>query len=255
MSHTNSTTNYALPQFLTSDKPAWLTDINNAFSDIDTAIKAAKDAGDDAQGDATQALSDAGDALTAASAADAKGAGAIASIETAFDPTTVYSVGAKVMYNNLLYRCTVAVTTPGPWTGSANWARITVDGLIDTNATAIDALDTVVTELTTDSEFDFKTFAEYTYNQITDVADVTEFKIYRRGNIGIMTVRFSANGDITSGLGNIPNNPPQAKYEIRGAIASRDGKTGFIQYSGNTFVIRCQASSQVYAGSIVFPLA
>ena len=255
MSHTNSTTYYNLPQFLTSDKPAWLTDINNAFSDIDTAIKAAKTAGDDAQSDATQALSDAGDAATAAAAADAKGAGAVASIETAFDPTTVYSVGAKVMYNNLLYRCTVAVTTPGPWTGSANWARITVDGLIDTNAAAIDTLDTAVTELTTDSEFDFKAFAEYTYNQINDVADVTEFKIYRRGNIGIMTVRFSTNSDITAGLGNIPNNPPQAKYEIRGAIASRDGKTGFIQYSGNTFVIRCQASSQVYAGSIVFPLA
>lgn len=255
MSHTNSTTNYGLPQFLTSDKPAWLTDINNAFSDIDAGIKAAKDAGDGAQGDATQALSDASSASTAAAAADAKGAGAIASIEVAFDPTTVYAVGAKVMYNSLLYRCTVAVTTPGPWTGSANWERITVDGLIDDNATAVDALDAVVTDLTTDSEFDFTAFAEYTYNQINALPDNTEFKIYRRGNLGIMTVRFIANADITAGIGNIPNNPPQAKYEIRGAIASRDGKTGFIQYSGNTFVLRCQASSQVFAGSLVFPLA
>ena len=40
MSHTNSTANYQLPQFLGTDKPAWLTDVNQAFSDIDTAMKA-----------------------------------------------------------------------------------------------------------------------------------------------------------------------------------------------------------------------
>lgn len=133
MAHTNSTTNYALPQFLPADKPAWLTDINGAFATIDTAVDAAKDAADNAQSDATQALTDAGNAATAAATADAKGSGAVASIEAAFDPTTVYSIGAKVMYNSLLYRCTVAVVTPGPWTGSANWERITVDSLIALN--------------------------------------------------------------------------------------------------------------------------
>lgn len=134
MSHTNSTSNYSLPQFITTDKPAWLTDINNAFLAIDTGMDNAQDAADAAQGDATQALSDAGDALTAAGAADAKGAGALASIEAAFDPTTVYAVGTKVIYNSLLYRCTVAVTTPGPWTGITNWERITVDSIIPNNS-------------------------------------------------------------------------------------------------------------------------
>lgn len=43
MSHTNSTTNYNLPQFLGTDKPAWLGDINPAMSAIDTAIKNASD--------------------------------------------------------------------------------------------------------------------------------------------------------------------------------------------------------------------
>lgn len=55
MSHTNSTTNYNLPQFIGTDKPAWLTDINGAFSSIDTAIKSAKDTADTAAGDATTA--------------------------------------------------------------------------------------------------------------------------------------------------------------------------------------------------------
>lgn len=48
MAHTNSTPNYNLPQFLGTDKPAWLTDINNAMSDIDAAIAAAKTTADTA---------------------------------------------------------------------------------------------------------------------------------------------------------------------------------------------------------------
>ena len=130
MGHTNSTPNYALPQFVTTDKPDWLTDINNAFLAIDSAIDSASDAAVAAQNDATQALSDAGAASTAASTADAKGAGAVASLSDAFDATTVYSVGEIVTYNNLLYKCTTAVVTPGPWTGSANWTRTTVEAEI-----------------------------------------------------------------------------------------------------------------------------
>lgn len=134
MSHTNSTANYGLPQFITTDKPAWLTDINNAFSAIDTGIDNAQDKADTAFNDAATAQGDATTAINNAAAADAKGSGALASIEATFDPTTIYPVGAKVIYNNLLYICTVAVTTPGPWTGATNWSRTTVDNLIPASA-------------------------------------------------------------------------------------------------------------------------
>lgn len=53
MSHTNSTSNYHLPQFVGSDKPAWLVDFNSAMSDIDTAIKNASDSATTAGGKAT----------------------------------------------------------------------------------------------------------------------------------------------------------------------------------------------------------
>lgn len=39
MSATNATTNYALPIFIGTDKPAWLIDWNTAMTDIDAAIK------------------------------------------------------------------------------------------------------------------------------------------------------------------------------------------------------------------------
>ena len=62
MSSTNHTTNYNLPQFVGSDKPAWLGDINPAMSAIDTAMHANATA-------AAQASTDAGNAQTAATAA------------------------------------------------------------------------------------------------------------------------------------------------------------------------------------------
>ena len=127
MSHTNSTANYNLPQFITTDKPAWLTDVNNAYSAIDLGIKAAKDAGDNAQGDATQALTDAGNAQTTANSAQSAATGAVASISENFIDSATYNVGDLVMYNNLLYKCHTAVTVPGPWTGSVNWSRTDID--------------------------------------------------------------------------------------------------------------------------------
>lgn len=53
MSHTNSTTNYNLPQFVGTDKPTWLTDVNGAMSAIDTQMKANADSATTANGVAT----------------------------------------------------------------------------------------------------------------------------------------------------------------------------------------------------------
>ena len=66
MAHTNSTTNYNLPQFISTDKPAWLSDVNGAMSDIDTAIHNAATDAATADGKADTAISDASDALDAA---------------------------------------------------------------------------------------------------------------------------------------------------------------------------------------------
>ena len=44
MSHTNSTTHYSLPQFIGTDTPTWLTDVNGAMADIDAAVYAREQA-------------------------------------------------------------------------------------------------------------------------------------------------------------------------------------------------------------------
>lgn len=129
MAHTNSTTNYNLPQFLPTDKPAWLVDVNPAYAAIDTAIKNVSDAAGAAQTDATQALSDAAGANAIATQANSKAEGAIASLSEQFLDTATYTVGEYVIFNNILYVCTEPVTTPGPWTGSVNWARASLDNI------------------------------------------------------------------------------------------------------------------------------
>lgn len=55
MSHTNSTTNYNLPQFVGTDKPTWLNDVNGAFASIDAQMKLNADSATSASTSATTA--------------------------------------------------------------------------------------------------------------------------------------------------------------------------------------------------------
>ena len=58
MSSTNRTANYQLPQFVNTDKPTWLGDVNSAMANIDTNLKSVSDT-------ATNALDTANAAATA----------------------------------------------------------------------------------------------------------------------------------------------------------------------------------------------
>lgn len=134
MSHTNSTTNYGLPQWIGSDKPTFLGDFNSAFNTIDgqmkqnstdagqaistansanaTAIDAAersitakstadtaKDTADAANALATTASNTATVAKnTADEAARTAEANNIGNLAPAYDPTLTYNVGDLVTY-------------------------------------------------------------------------------------------------------------------------------------------------------------
>ena len=186
MAHSNSTPNYGLPQFVASDKPAWLTDINSAYADIDAGMHNAQTAADDAQDDATQALNDASSALTTASSADAKASGAIASIAPIFDTAAVYSVGDRVIYNSLLYRCIVDVNVPGPWTGSANWTRETINSIVR-NIDAKTGSDIPVSDTDSDS----------IASKIEPLSDFIATPLFKRLACNNITKTLPANGSAT----------------------------------------------------------
>lgn len=134
MSHTNSTENYGLPQWIGSDKPTFLGDFNTAFGKIDEVMKdnedaataavntanTAANAASTASTNATTALNtansaatDAANAVTTAGTADTKATQALAAASTAetaaaantitnlapaYDATLTYAVGDLVTY-------------------------------------------------------------------------------------------------------------------------------------------------------------
>lgn len=73
MAHTNSTANLSLPQFIGTDKPTWLSDVNGAFAAIDSyagsndaALAITDGKADTAIADASNAVTTAGNAATTA---------------------------------------------------------------------------------------------------------------------------------------------------------------------------------------------
>lgn len=70
MGHTNSTANLSLPQFIGTDKPTWLGDVNGAFSAIDAYAGTNDAAVAAAVSDASSAISQAAAAVNTANTAN-----------------------------------------------------------------------------------------------------------------------------------------------------------------------------------------
>lgn len=70
MGHTNSTANLSLPQFIGTDKPTWLGDVNGAFSAIDSYAGTNDAAVAGAVSDASSAIAQAASAVSTANAAN-----------------------------------------------------------------------------------------------------------------------------------------------------------------------------------------
>lgn len=70
MGHTNSTANLSLPQFIGTDKPTWLGDVNGAFSAIDSYAGTNDAAVSAAVSDASSAISQAAAAVNTANTAN-----------------------------------------------------------------------------------------------------------------------------------------------------------------------------------------
>ena len=162
MAHTNSTTNYNLPQFVGTDKPTWLGDVNGAMTAIDTAI--------------------AGVAVTA-SGADSKADSAIttanAASGTASDAATLANT-ANTNANSALTTAGNAATAASAAQSTASAASTkadTADGKADANALKIGDLTALTTTAKTDlvaaiNEVDAKpsgggTAADITYDNTT----------------------------------------------------------------------------------------
>ena len=149
MASTNKTTNYELSQFEGTDKPSWEADYNADMLAIDTNLKAVSDVADGASGSisslADRVTAAEGNITTNANDIDAleARADALEAGETAadgrldaleaeqivqntaiesntrlgynlarpYDSASTYSVGAYVLFQDTLYKCTTAIAT------------------------------------------------------------------------------------------------------------------------------------------------
>lgn len=129
MSFTNSTPNYGLPQWIAADKPKFLTDINNAYSTIDTQLKNANDTANTAADNATSALSIAGQAATTA-----EGAATVAGQAAALAQSVNELVGTL---NAKMGTTSIATIGDGTVTGAIDALNTTNSGL-NTRITALE---------------------------------------------------------------------------------------------------------------------
>lgn len=125
MSHTNSTANYNLPQFIGTDQPAWLTDINGAFSGIDTAIKNASDAASTAAGSATTANTSIGTLANLSTTEKTNLVGAINEVNTAAGTAQGTANSANSTATNANDKATLALT---------NTAKMNLTSFVTTQA-------------------------------------------------------------------------------------------------------------------------
>lgn len=237
MSHTNSTTNYNLPQFTPTDKPAWLVDINDAFRSIDTGMHTAKTTADAAQSDASQALLDASAASTAASGASSKADGALASTADTFSTTSTYQTGDYVIYNSLLYVCIADVSTPGAWTGNTNWSRTTVENITDGLDGRLDTLENEVSKAFTPSE------------NIT----VLRSTLIKKGNVKYLSVIFQRTG-VTNTIGTVASDC-KALYDYDWTGVSDGGYQGRFRIRANSDIVELAitpALNDFYAFTIAY---
>lgn len=111
MSHTNSTPNYNLPQFVGTDKPTWLNDVNGAFSAIDTQMKANADSATSAGTSATTANNAIGTLSSLETTAKTDLVSAVNEVNT--NTTTVGNVASQASANatSALTKATTLETT------------------------------------------------------------------------------------------------------------------------------------------------
>jgi hypothetical protein len=189
MAHTNQTPNYALSQFLGTDKPAWLVDYNGDMEKVDLGLKAAKDVADAAKAEADQGAIDIDAVTVTANAAASRSLAAISNFAEAYDATSTYDVGDYVVYENLLYECTTTITVPEAFDGT-HWSRVTVDsvatGLLG-NINLINAALNVVRDSITDivspvqingaTAFDSKFHVLYDWTSWLNIPGMAQYRL------------------------------------------------------------------------------
>lgn len=121
MSSTNKTINYQLPQFIGTDKPTWLGDVNGAFLTIDTTMKENNNTATTAMNTAQTANTAASQAIT--SAQNAESTASQANITANNANSNITSLTNKFNFTN--------ISTITNFTASSGSSNIPISGSLN----------------------------------------------------------------------------------------------------------------------------
>ena len=239
MGHTNSTANIALPQFIGTDKPTWLGDVNGAFSAIDSKVGTidADIAATDAKAD--NAVADAASAVSTATSANT----------TAGNASTTATNALNIANN--------ALTVANNADGHTNQLETKVGLLADLTTSDKTSIVNAINEVNSASA----TTVDIT-SQFTDLASHDNFKAILRGKcIQLIGSKLASTANSTK-LYDIP-----AAYTIdeststnyTGVIYADNaiGKAGALRIntSGEVFIVNLEATAMTSISySVIIPI-
>ena len=201
MGHTNSTANLALPQFIGTDKPTWLGDINGAFSAIDSYAGTNDAAVAAAVSDASSAISQASAAVNTANTANttagnasttANNAIGVANTANAIAGTVDAKVGLLADLNTT-DRTSIVNAINEVNAKDAEIATITADG-IKTFKQICEELHTHIADITINSKLVFAGQIYSITNLSANAAEFNATKVRSGGLVG-STVNVRASGE------------------------------------------------------------
>lgn len=166
MASTNKTTNYELSQFISTDKPTFLSDYNGDMLKIDTAVKGVDTKAESAKSTAESASASATSAVSAASAAQSDATTAITTANSASTTAT----NAATTANNAQTTATAADTKVG------NLANLTTTDKTDI-VSAVNEVNAKVTPASVSVTADgVKTYAEL-FAELHALIDFTKVNV------------------------------------------------------------------------------
>lgn len=180
MGATNKTPYYDLPQFVATDKASWLGDVNGAMLAIDTAIKAAYDKADAAEGTAGSAQATATSAENAVAAATAAAEQASATANSALSAANTAATNAQTALTNARTAQATAESASTNAQSAIQTAESAAAAASDASASASAASASAATAQQTAAEA--KTLSQNNANDIIDLKARKELVELYRGN-------------------------------------------------------------------------
>lgn len=188
MAHTNSTTHYGYPQFIGTDKPGWLTDVNTAYSNID--------------GDIYTAQTKADNAYTLADTADGKADNAQTTANTAVTNAGTANTNIGTMANLETTEKTNLVGAINEVNGEISSIKNSISNIDSRfNFTSFKHYDNIndTTNVTVNTNFTFSKFDVY----VATNAEGSVFKVY--GEVRYNTTATSTNTVTLKNTGIVPD--------------------------------------------------